>query len=316
MCAPSAPNPTNTISQQTASNRETAITQSGLNMVNQNTPQGNLTYQQIGTWADGTPRYEATQTLNPQGQQLFATGQQTQQNLANLAKDQSARLPGLLNAPIDFSAQKDYLEGLTAGNLDRSWDRQAQQTETDLVNRGIRPGSTAYQQQIGDFRMDRSNAYNAANAANYNSALQSQLALRAQPLNEILALAGQGQVQQPQFASTPSTGVAGTDVAGITNAGYQQQMAGYNANQSTLGGLFSAGASLIPLFSDIRLKTNIVRVGEHPIGVGIYEYDWIETGEHDRGVIAQEVQKVRPDLVDDTHESGFLRVHYDRMGAM
>lgn len=316
MCAPAAPSPTNTINQQTASNKETAISQAGLNMVNQNTPQGNLSYKQIGTWADGTPRYEATQTLNAGGQQLFETGQQTQQNLANLAKDQSARLPGLLNAPIDFSQQRGYLEELTAGALDRNWDRQAQQTETDLVNRGIRPGSTAYQQQIGDFRTDRSNAYNAANVANYNTALQSQMALRQAPLQEILALAGQGQIQQPQFTATPQTGVAGTDVAGITNAGYQQQMAQHNSNQGVLGGLFSAGASLVPMFSDARLKTNIVKVGDHPIGVGIYEYDWIETGEHDRGVIAQEVMKVRPDLVDDTHESGFLRVHYSRMEAM
>lgn len=313
MCAPSAPNPTNTISQQTASNRETAITQSGLNMVNQNTPQGNLSYQQIGTWADGTPRYEATQTLNPQGQQLFATGQQTQQNLANLAKDQSARLPGLLNAPIDFSAQKDYLEGLTAGNLDRSWDRQAQQTETDLINRGIRPGSTAYQQQTSDFRTDRSNAYNAANLSNYNSALQSQMALRAAPLNEILALAGQGQVQQPQFASTPNTGVAGTDVAGITNSGYNAQMQQYNAGQSTLGGLFSAGASLIPLFSDERLKDQILPTGESVAGIPVKTWLWKHNGEPGVGVIAQDVDKVYPHMVDWTHPSGYARVHYSML---
>jgi hypothetical protein len=313
MCAPSAPNPTNTISQQTASNRETAITQSGLNMINQNTPQGNLTYQQIGTWADGTPRYEATQTLNPQGQQLFATGQQTQQNLANLAKDQSARLPGLLNAPIDFSEQRDYLEGLTAGNLDRSWDRQAQQTETDLINRGIRPGSTAYQNLTSDFRTDRSNAYNAANLSNYNSALQSQMALRAAPLNEILALAGQGQVQQPQFASTPSTGVAGTDVAGINNSAYNAQMQQYNAGQSTLGGLFSAGASLIPLFSDALLKEDIRETGRFVAGVPIKTWVWKHSGETDVGVIAQDVEKIHPQLVDRTHPSGYARVYYSRL---
>lgn len=222
----------------------------------------------------------------------------------------------MLNEPIDFSAQRDYLEGLTASNLDRSWDRQAQQTETDLVNRGIRPGSTAYAQQIGDFRMDRSNAYNAANANNYNSALQSQLALRAQPLNEILALAGQGQVQQPQFGQVNSPGIAGTDVAGITQNAYGQQMAQYNAGQQQLGGLFSAGASLIPLFSDVRLKTNIVKVGDHPMGFGVYEYDRIDTGNHERGVIAQEVRAIRPDLVDDTHESGYLRVFYAPLGEL
>jgi hypothetical protein len=309
MCAPSAPNPTNTISQQTASNRETAITQSGLNMINQNTPQGNLTYQQIGTWADGTPRYEATQTLSPAGQQLLATGQQTQQNLANLAQGQSARLPALLNEPIDFSAQRDYLEGLTASNLDRSWDRQAQQNETDLINRGIRPGSTAYQQQVGDFRMDRSNAYNAANAANYNSALQSQLALRQAPINEILALAGQGQVAQPQFTSTPSTGVAGTDVGGITNSAFNANMQNYNANQSVLGGLFSAGASLVPFLSDRRAKTDIVRIGQTEAGTPIYRFRYKTGGPVQIGYMAQDLLETQPHAVT-VGPDGLYRVNY------
>lgn len=396
MCAPAAPSPTNTINQQTASNKETAISQAGLNMVNQNTPQGNLSYKQIGTWADGTPRYEATQTLNAGGQQLFKTGQQTQQNLANLAREQSGRLSSLLNKNIDlsglpqggaapsytrygsgpklqtslgandFSADRQRVETAMFDRLNPQLDRQRQQLETDLVNRGIRPGSSAYSSAISDFNKDINdqrtsillnagqeqnrlqqlaiNAGNFSNTANQQmyannigstsannslldqgfanqntqrqNALQELIMQRQMPLNEILALAGQGQIQQPQFTATPQTGVAGTDVAGITNAGYQQQMAQHNSNQGVLGGLFSAGASLVPMFSDARLKTNIVKVGDHPIGVGIYEYDWIETGEHDRGVIAQEVMKVRPDLVDDTHESGFLRVHYSRMEAI
>jgi hypothetical protein len=317
MCSPTPPSPQNTIQQQTASNRETAITQAGLNMVDQTDAAGNtLAYTQNGTWADGTPRYQAKQSLGAAGQQLQATNQGTSQNIASLANEQSGRLSGLLNAPIDFTAQKDYLNSLTEGALNKSWDRQSQQFETDLVNRGIRPGSTAYNDSQNQFMTNRSDAYNSALVGNYNTALQSQLALRAQPLNEILALSGQSQVQSPQFASTPSTGVAGTDVAGITQAGYQNQNQQYGQQQSLLGGLFSAGANLLPLAfgaSDIRLKTNLVRTGTHPIGVGIYDYDRIDTGVHERGVVAQELMAVAPDLVKPRGD-GMLTVNYTALG--
>lgn len=249
MCAPRAPSPRDTAAAQTASNRQTAITQANLNMVNQTDALGNkLEYTQNGTWSDGTPRYSATQTLSAPSQQLLQTGQATQQNLANLAQEQSGRLSGLLNQPLDWSAQQGYLNDLTAQNLNPQWDRLNEQNETALVNRGLRPGSAAYNQARDEFMQSRSSAFNNANLSNYNSALSSQLALRNQPLNEILALAGGSQVQGPSFTSTPQTGVAGTDVAGITQAGYNNQMAAYNNNQSILGGLFSAGASLIPGF--------------------------------------------------------------------
>jgi hypothetical protein len=314
MCSPTPPSPQNTISQQTASNRETAITQAGLNLIDQTDAAGNtLAYTQNGTWADGTPRYQAKQSLGAAGQQLQATNQGTSQNIASLANEQSGRLSGLLNAPIDFTAQKDYLNSLTEGALNKSWDRQSQQFETDLVNRGIRPGSTAYNDSQNQFMTNRSDAYNSANVGNYNTALQSQLALRAQPLNEILALSGQSQVAAPQFASTPSTGVAGTDVAGITQAGYQNQNQQYGQQQSLLGGLFSAGANLLPLaFCDFRLKRDIVRVGTLPSGLPVYDFKYIWGDDVHTGVMAQEAMVMFPDAVLE-HPSGFLVVNYSRI---
>jgi len=308
--APAAPNPTSVAQAQTGSNRETAITQAGLNMVNQTDAQGNtLNYNQIGTWADGTPRYEAKQGLSAAGQQLLGATQGTQQNLANLAKEQSGRLSGLLNAPIDFSQQKNYLEGLTSGALDKRWNQLSQQNETDLVNRGIRPGSTQYDNLKNQFMVNQSDAYNSANVNNYNTALQSQMALRQAPLQELLALSGQGQIAQPQFTNGPQTAVAGTDVAGIQQAGYQNQMAGYNAGQQQLGGLFSAGASLIPLLSDRRAKTDIKRIGTADNGLGIYLYRYRSGGPFHIGVMADEVERVSPSAVvmgpDD-----LLRVNY------
>lgn len=319
MCQPAAPNPQSVIQQQTASNRETAITQAGLNMVNQTDAAGNsLNYEQIGTWPDGTPRYSAKQSLGAAGQALQTANQGTAQNLATLAQDQSARLPSLLNAPIDFTAQKDYLEGLTAGALDKSWDRQAEQFETSLINRGIRPGSTGYQQQQNDFQTNRSDAYNSANVNNYNTALQSQLALRQQPINEILALAGGSQLQQPQFASTPSTGVGGVDTAGIQQQAWENQVAGYDNQQSLLGGLFSAGGSLLKMlpFSDARLKTDIEETGETIAGVPVVEWNWKGGfAPRETGVLAQDLEKKHPELVDNTHPSGFKRVDYGGLVA-
>lgn len=308
--APSAPNPVTTANAQTASNRETAITQAGLNLIDQTDALGNkLTHSQIGKWPDGTPRFSATQTLSPAQQAIANAGQATQGNLANLAQEQSGRLSGLLNEPLDWSTQQNYLNELTAQNLDPQWDRLAQQNEQALVNRGLRPGSTAYNAAQDEFLKSRSGSYNSANLNNFNSALQSQMALRNQPLNEILALSGQGQIQQPNFGATPQTGVAGTDVAGITQAGYQNQMQGYNANQSTLGGLFSAGASLIPLLSDRRAKSDIKRIGTADNGLGLYLYRYRTGGPFHVGVMADEVAAVNPGAIV-TGDDGMMSVKY------
>lgn len=306
---PSAPNPQATAAAQTASNKQTAISQAGLNATNQVTPYGNLTYSQIGTWGDGTPRFQATQSLSGAGQQLFNTGMKTQQNLANLAQEQSGRLSGLLNEPLDWSQQQSYLNDLTAQNLNPQWDRLAEQNEQSLVNRGLRPGSTAYNNAQNEFLQSRSSAFNNANLNNFNSALSSQMQLRQAPINELLALAGQGQIQQPQFTNTPQTQVAGTDVAGITNAAFNQQMQGYNQNQATLGGLFSAGASLIPLLSDRRAKTDIRRVGTADNGLGIYLYRYRHGGPFQIGVMADEVENIAPSAVVMGPDN-FKRVNY------
>lgn len=311
--APKPANPITTAAAQTASNQQTATTQAQLNMVDQTDALGNkLTYAQQGSWPDGTPKFSSTQTLSAPQQAIANAGQATQGNLANLAQEQSGRLSGLLNSPLDWSAQQTYLNDLTAQNLDPQWDRMAEKNEQSLVNRGLRPGSQAYNNAVDQFAQSRSSAYNSANLGNYNNALQSQLALRAQPLNEILALSGQSQVQTPQFGQTPQTGVGGTDVAGITNAGYQQQLQSYNAGQQTLGGLFSAGASLIPLLSDRRAKENIVKIGQTESGVNVYRFTYKHSGQTTIGYMAQELLETHPDAVS-VGPDGLYRVDYSKV---
>ena len=76
-----------------------------------------------------------------------------------------------------------------------------------------------------------------------------------------------------------------------------------------LGGQLGSGFG--SSFSDERLKTNIKRIGTHPVGVGIYEYDYIWGGGKQIGVMAQELEKVRPDAVFEVN--GFKAVNYDRI---
>lgn len=310
MCQPKAPSANSVIQQQTASNKETAIANAGLNMINQTDSAGNqLNYQQIGTWADGTPKYQATQTLGAAGQALQTANQGTAQNLADLAKEQSGRLSSLLSDPIDFSAQRDYLEGLTSGALDKRWDTLAQQNETDLINRGIRPGSALYDQMKNQFMTNQSDAYNSANVANYNTALQSQLALRQQPINEILALAGGAQLQSPSFGQTPQTGLAGVDTAGIQQQAFANQQNQWSNNQSIIGGLFSAGASLLPLLSDRRAKEDINVIGMTEGGNFVYEFRYIGSDEVHTGVMAQDLLLTQPEAVC-VGDDGLYRVRY------
>ena len=310
--APKPPSVKETANAQTESNVATAVAQNNLNQTNQVNPYGTLTYTTTGKNPDGTPIRTATTTLSASEQKLFDTGQGTKQNLADLAKEQSGRIGGLLAQPFDFSAQKDYLTGLTAGALDKTWSQDEATLRSQLANKGIGEGSDAYARAIGDFRKDKSAAYDAANVGNYNTALQSQLTLRNQPLNEILALAGQGGVTQPTFGSTPQTGVAGTDIAGLTNSNYQQQVAAVNAaNANTSagwGGLFGLGTSLLKL-SDERTKTDISYDGgetEDGIPTADYRYKWEPEGTLHRGVIAQDVARRRPDAV--ARIGGFLAV--------
>lgn len=92
-----------------------------------------------------------------------------------------------------------------------------------------------------------STAFNATNAARQQY-LDEQFALRNQPINEISALLTGSQVQQPNFLNTGGNTIANTDVAGLINKNFDQQMAVSNQQSATantiIGGLFGFGGGL------------------------------------------------------------------------
>jgi hypothetical protein len=77
MSSPPAPpppaDPVATANAQGTMNKATAVAQTGLNSTDQVTPTGSLTYKQVDNWADGTPHFQATQTLSPAEQAILDT---------------------------------------------------------------------------------------------------------------------------------------------------------------------------------------------------------------------------------------------------
>ncbi len=219
-------------------------------------------------------------------------------------------------------------------------------TAQRLANQGIPVGSEAWNNEMRQQGNQENDLYTqaalqgigldtSANAQGFNQALQGaqfgntatqqglsqQLGLYNQPLNEITALMSGSQIQNPQFQGYMGSNIQAAPIANATAQQgqyaqnlYGQQMASYNSGMQGLSGLFGAGLGAIgqaggaaSFFSDIRLKSNIKRVGTHPLGIGIYEYDIF--GHRERGVMAHEVEDVKPTAVS-VHASGFKMVDY------
>lgn len=170
--APAAPDPKVTAAAQGSANLNTALSQQMINFVNQEGPDGSLSYDRIGEDTvynplrgdfDYIPRYKATTKLSESGQRVQGINNQTEENIATIGRDQSARIGGILGAPIDFSGLKPVREGTyqDIGTNDFSADRQKVEDalmerlnpqisrdrsslESRLISQGLRPGSAAY----------------------------------------------------------------------------------------------------------------------------------------------------------------------------
>jgi hypothetical protein len=308
-------------------NKETAVAQTGLNAINQYTPDGSLEYTQGGTWADGTPRFSATTSLSPASQGIFDTNQITKQNIANIGRDQSGRIGDLLGTPMKLGneATEARLMELGSKRLDPRFARDEEALRTRLANSGIRAGSAAFDAEMAGFGNTKNDAITSLLLAGRGQANQELLTERNQPINEITALMSGSQVSNPTFQSTPQSQVAGVDYMGMVNNNYNNAMKQYQtdvgAGNAAMGGMFGLGGTIgsaalkygggAAMFSDRRLKTDIERVGTTAHDFPLYEYTIF--GERQRGVMADEVRGVMPEAVI-THPSGYLMVNYEMLG--
>lgn len=85
------------------------------------------------------------------------------------------------------------------------------------------------------------------------------------------------------------------------------------AQAGGIGSILGGVVSIAGLFSDERLKDILGPDGIHLPGINFYRFRFKGTSRVLRGVMAQEVQKVRPEAVMQ-HPSGYLMVNYGMLG--
>lgn len=217
-------------------------------MVNQHTPYGSTDYAQTGTTSDGTPQFTGTTTLSPQLGGLVDKGISNAQGNANLEGSLLGNSSANLSHPLDLSygATEQHLDELGRHTLDPQFQQGQDQLEQKLYNQGVRPGSEAYNNQMGIFNHGKAQAYDGMYLGGHQQAVSDLQAAYNSPLNALTALRSNSQVSQPGIGAgqppTPQTSVQGTNVAGIYNQAYQDQA---SQSSAAMGGLFGLGGSAI-----------------------------------------------------------------------
>jgi hypothetical protein len=198
------------------------------------------------------------------------------------------------------------LQGIEATRQGQRAARFGEEVTTNQQREAQRTGrfgeSLATSQQNAALRnalFGRQLSTNQQQQAQRQQSLGEQQAIRNQPLNELSALLSGSQVAMPDYAVNTPAGIPTTDNAGLINANYGQQMQNWqqdrNSWDSTVGGLFGLGSAAI--MSDRRTKTDIEKVGKTDDGQPIYSYRYKSGGPIQMGLMAQEVEKKRPDAV-------------------
>jgi hypothetical protein len=339
---PSTPDYAGAAQAQGAANVDAAVASSNLNNPNVITPYGSQTYTPGAT---STDRPTLTQTMSPGQQQLYDQGLNTQMQLGSLGQQGTQALQGVVGKPVSFDSapqagsyddtRKRVMDAYM-GRADEDYGKQTDQTNSDLVAAGIRPGSKAYADRMQMIERSHNDARNQAEIAGGNAASQAYgmdadrrkqaiteyLAQRQVPLNEITALLSGSQVTNPfsapGYSQNSNMAPAPTYQATTDQGNFASDLYNVKAAQNAqlVNGLFQMGSSAIKAggsASDRRLKSNVVRIGTHPLGIGTYEYDIF--GQRERGVMAQELQTVMPEAVSTHPTEGYLMVHYDMIGG-
>lgn len=281
------------------------------------------------------------QFANQAANQAFQQGLSANQFQNQAAQQAFGQNLGAAQFANDASGQR-FNQGLAAGNFGNQAQQQLYGQMMGQANLANSAGQQAFGQDLAaaqfnnqalgqaqNLDINRMQAMNQAQQQQYSQNMQyanmqnqlrqqaiaEQMQRRGMSLNEMNALLTGQQVGMPQMPRFNASGVAETpQLLNAANMGYQAQMDAANARNAGIGnlvsGAFGLGSAAISnpfMFSDRRLKRRVRRIGTHRIGVGIYEYEM--AGYRQQGVLAQEVQAVRPDLVA-RHPSGYLTVNY------
>lgn len=324
--------------EQGAANKEAALASGMLSNPNIYSPEGTQTVAYTNDPATGNPIPTLTKTYSPENQALYNKNINLQGLMADLGITGATKAGGVIGENVDFSgapampgdaaATRDSVINAMMSRVNTDLDRRQDDTNSKLIAAGIRPGTEAYSREMEAIDRTRTDARQQAILAagaegqrdfgqdidRRRQAITEYLAQRQTPLQEINALRSGSQISPLQFQGYTGATVAPPPIYGAAKDAGAYGTDVYNANtgmyNAQMRGLFDLGAAVVMEYSDRRLKSNIVRIGTHPLGIGIYEYDIF--GKRDVGVMAQELIEVMPEAVM-TMPNGYMAVDYGRL---
>ena len=285
------------------------------------------------TTSTSAPPSWAVPILQGAGNTILNTVQGNAGNLQGLSNSLSGELPAIWSMAGDSSALQpglgytsDVLSGkyLNSNPYTQALAHQAGQDAANQVNSTFslagRTGSGDHATQLArgvdqaenqilfqNYQNERGQQANAAGLLpEYNASKYAGLT----PALAATQLAG----QLPYYGLNSLSGIGG--LYGGYGSQTQTQPGGL------LGGLLGAASNMFSFapisLSDRRLKTNIRKVGEAKDGLGIYEWNWRSdpSGQKVRGVIADEVEKLRPWAFVPNFNGEYAGVNYAALGDM
>jgi hypothetical protein len=225
--APTPPDPVATAAAQSQYNREAAIAQANLNRIDQVTPQGSISYSQIGTNADGTPQYKQTQTYSPDQQALYDQQNQIAQALGNTATQQIGRVNDTMNRSFDYNGMTPMVTGVNGQPVQRV--NGTTNLQTSLPGAGTIQGDVGPNDFSADGRRVADSVYSQA-----ASRLDPQFKQQQSDLDARLAAQGIARGSEAANREQGNYDRARTDA--YNDANYRAIQAG-GAEQSRLFGL-------------------------------------------------------------------------------
>jgi hypothetical protein len=308
-------------------NIEAAQEQQALNMTNQVTPYGTLTYTKtpnhqgaFGLFGqmDAPGAYTATTVLSPEMQALFNQNQSNALTSADIGGQLEKNVQQSASQPLDlgWSATEANLDALNKQRLDPLWQQNTEAEKQSLYNQGLSPDSPGYATQMQQFNQAKNDAYNQMFLQGHSQAVNDLIQQYEIPINAAQAWRQGGQISSYQpnlgLVQTPQASVAAPNYAGLVEQNYQQQSANSNAQ---MGGLFGLGGQLLglggSLLSDRTDKTDIQPLGQDPqTGIPIHAFRYKgdpKSYPKTIGPMAQDVEKAAPDAVTTVGDHKVIR---------
>jgi hypothetical protein len=246
--------------------------------------------------------------------------------MTRLTQDQNdARTQAQYQATIGAGQEAQRMQGMDLSTRQQQFGERGQQgafansAAAQALQQQLGIGSQEFNQ--GMARQGTQYGQDMSSAGYQNQLRQQQIAEQMQQrgfsLNEINAILNGQQVSMPNM---PGFNTANASQAAQYNTAAQNQgqynLDAFSAQQAGLNSALQGAGSMAMMFSDRRLKKDIIPLFMDPNGLmrHCFRYKWESPNDPPHcGYMADEVEKLYPEAVSVEPKSGYKMVDYGRL---